>query len=256
LLNVSAALYLGIYGGGFAPGHAQWLVSVLLLAALNALMLALWEWASRRGVDRWRVGQRVLALLLLGWLLVSGLAALGENASVLTGVVPGLLSIALLVRVYTRWRKDVAIVSAAAFAGLCLVSIPLFDWMALEAALPITIGLWLVAVGVLVGRLRSAPVRPSAGHADEFAASTELVTAEPRVAGTRAAVAAGSVASGPGVPARRAAAESWSVSLFRLAAMALTAILTIALLFVVVDIPGDFLWLVGLVACTAGVLVL
>jgi uncharacterized membrane-anchored protein len=38
--------------------------------------------------------------------------------------------------------------------------------------------------------------------------------------------------------------------------MALTAILTIALLFVVVDIPGDFLWLVGLVASGGALLLL
>jgi uncharacterized membrane protein/uncharacterized membrane-anchored protein len=225
LLNTSAALYLGIYGGGFVPGHSQWLVAGLLLAAMNGLLLALWEAGSRWLGDHWRIGGRGLALFVLGWLLVSALAAANSDGSALVawaGAAPGLLAAALMARVYALRRVDMAIVSAAAFASLCLVSIPLFAWMDLEPALLITIVIWVATVSVVVRRLRAPQ-----GHTNAKPATMD----------------------GPG-------AEPWFISLFRLAAMGLTAILTLAFLFAVVDIPVDFLWLVGFAACAGGVLVL
>lgn len=251
LLNTAAVLYLGIYGGGFAPGHAQWVATGFLLAAMNGLLLACWEWASRWLGDRWRIGARCLALFVYGWLLVAALAALDLDRSVLAGAAPGLLAAALIFRVYTAWRLDMAIASAAAFTGLCLLSIPLFDWLDLEAALLITIVMWLVAVALVVGRLR--------GH---FRAAQGRSKAESTVserAGVRAspvqtsALEASPLQTAEGEPVDP---EPWFIGLFRLAAMGLTAILTLIFLFAVVDIPQDAVWLVGLVCCAGGVLLL
>lgn len=121
LLNLALGLYL-------SSGAASWLDwddsrTFLGLAALNACLLVLAEWAGARLDDPWRLARRLAAAALLWGLWMAGFpAALDMGA----GPAPWLpvLSVAVLAAlywVYARRRRDLAVGALALLTGLGLV---------------------------------------------------------------------------------------------------------------------------------------
>lgn len=220
LLNLGVASYLDAMGGWEMFGSsAIWLEAGVLLALANAAMVFAWERCIRHLDDKWRIGPRVLACAAAGWLLIAALACLDSETGPVLVVVPGLMACALLYRVYAGRRVDLAMVSLLAVTALLLVAILLFPWIESEAVLLAVIVVLLVLTGLFLHRLRGLmPVRASNHEAAER--------------------------EGP-----------WFIVLFRLAAMGMTALLMIAFLVVVLELDMEQLWVSGLLAGSAGLLI-
>ncbi|MGB6104678.1 MAG: GDYXXLXY domain-containing protein, partial [Pusillimonas sp.] len=141
----------------------------------------------------------------------------------------GLMATALMYRVYTAGRADLAIACLAAAAAFFLLAIPLIGWVESEGSLLLVIVALVVLAGLALrqlGRLiRAAAPASATKHID-----------------TNADTAAG--------------LDPWYISLFRLAVMGLTAILVIVFLFMTLDPGIEQLWMAGLVVCAAGLLIL
>ncbi|MDS1139832.1 GDYXXLXY domain-containing protein [Pusillimonas sp. SM2304] len=227
LLNLAAALYLNMLDGRFWFGATpHWASAGLLLALMNAVLLALWERAGALLDDPWRIGPRALAAAMAGWLIVAAMAGFDMQNGPAAPAAIGLMAMALMYRVYTAWRPDLAMVSLAAATAFFLLAIPLLSWVESEASLLLAIVALLVLAGLALRQLgkliRAARPSDSAEPAQDAA---------------------------PGL-------DPWYVSLFRLAVMGLSAILIIVFLFMTLDLELEQLWLAGLVVCGLGLLAL
>lgn len=220
LLNLGVASYLDAMGGWAVFGSsATWLEAGTLLALANAAMVFAWERCIRHLDDNWRIGPRVLACAAAGWLLIAALARLDSEPGPALVVVPGLMACVWLYRIYTGRRTDLAMVSLLAVTAMLLSAILLFPWIESEAALLAVIVVLLVLTGLFLHRLRGLA----------------LLRAPDREAAQR---------DGP-----------WYIVLFRLAAMGMTALLTIAFLVMVLELRMEQLWISGLLACSGGLLI-
>jgi uncharacterized membrane protein/uncharacterized membrane-anchored protein len=222
LLNLGLASYLDAVGGwGLFGSSSGWLEAGILLTLINTALLFAWERYAALLEDDWRVGPRVLACAAAGWLLLAAMAGMDTQTGPAFIVVPGLVACALLYRVYARRLADLALVSLAAVTALLLVSIWLLPRLDSEAALLAVIVVLLALTGLFLHRLRGL---------------MRLRAANPEA----------------GIQPR---GEPWPVVLFRLAAMGLTAVLIIAFLVMVLDLDLERLWIPGLFACSAGLLI-
>ncbi len=203
LLNVGAGLYFDMIAGRWLTAVSDTLGMGLLLALLNVGALALWEAAQQRLGDRWRVGPRLIAMAIIGWLWVATLAGFDAPHGTLGAVVPGLMLMALMHRVYSGRRADPAMVALAMLGAFVLLAIPLIEWADGSASLAVVILVLLVVSGF---GLRSLALL---------------------------------------LPEQ---ATPWFVSLFRIAAMIVTAVLLIALL--APEVPS--LWITGLILAIVG----
>lgn len=222
LLNVAAALYLGIYEARLWLGLSSWVGASLLVALMNAALLVLWEYGIAWLDDRWRVGPRMLGTGALAWLIAATLAALDSHMGAFAIAVPGLLATGLMYWVYTSKRSDLAMVCLAALAAFCLVMISLISWLDSEEALLLVIVALIVLAGLALRHLRAlVRARNAASGSDQSVASVFQ--------------------------------EPWFLSLFRLAVMGITAGLLILFLFLVLNLRTGQLLPLGLVMCAGGV---
>src|SRR5690606_23123855 len=109
LLNLASALYLGVFGGHFwFDVELDWMAASLLLALVNAALLALWECAESHFDDPWRIGPRALAPALAAWLVVGTMAGIDGSGGMVWPALTGLLAGAFIYAVYTACRSDLA----------------------------------------------------------------------------------------------------------------------------------------------------
>src|SRR5690606_20454271 len=136
LLNLAGGLYLSLFDEWFwFDSLWHWVGAGLLLALMNTVLLALWEWAGARLGDTWRIGPRALSTAVVGWLVVAALAGFDTRFGPAASVVIGLMAMALMYWVYTALRPDLAVASLAAAGAYFLLSILLFNWVESEVSL-------------------------------------------------------------------------------------------------------------------------
>lgn len=231
LLNLAAILYLDVFGGNFwFSAELDWMAASLLLALMNAVLLALWECARSQFDDGWRIGPRALATALAGWLVVATIAGFDAPAGVVWPASIGLLACALMYGIYTMWRSDMAMACLAAAAAYVLLAIVLVSRVDSEGGLLLVIMVLVVLAGLglrQLARLIRSPAR-------ELAARTDTQEVKDDASGL----------------------DPWYFSLLRITIMGLAAILVIAFLFVTLDLEYEQLWVIGLVVCGLGLLAL
>ena len=225
LLNLGTILYLDAAGGppwwpAFASGGVG---AACAMVALNSVLLVLWERCQAILGDLWRVGPRSLAAAVAGWLIAAVFGSLDASTGPWGPVAAGLGACALLGLAYSRWRRDLAMVSLAALAGFFLVGAALIHQSDSEIELLGAIAV-LLAFSALLTRWLLRLWR--AGAADAVANRPD-----------------------PG------GHEPWPFSLFRLAVLAFIACLLVFFLLTVLDLDIEDLWLAGIIACAAGALV-
>ncbi|TKR56627.1 DUF4401 domain-containing protein [Allopusillimonas ginsengisoli] len=218
LLNVGLALYLGVSGLWFWPDGHSWNTIMLVMALVNVVLLVAAEASLQYFKDNRRVGPRALGMAVAGWLIA---LAVGEGLiSGFTSIVPGLLVTLAGYVVYTRWRRDLAMVTLAMITVFFLVAV----FFASHADSDVTLLLVFLAMfGLMVVMVRHLRyLRRSYG-------STE--------AGDDA----------------EQASDPWFMSLFRIAGMGLVAMLLIALLFVISALDVENAWIAGVVLSLLGI---
>ncbi|NYT84525.1 GDYXXLXY domain-containing protein [Pollutimonas harenae] len=227
LLNLAAALYLDVFGGHFWFDIAlDWMAASLLMALMNAVLLAMWECAGSRFDDAWRIGPRALATALAGWLVVAMIAGIDGPNSIGGLASIGLLACALIYGVYTAWRSDLAMACLAAATAYVLLAIFLVSRIDTELGLLLVIVALVVLAGVGLRQLARL-IRDAARDPAVESAKDETPSLDP-----------------------------WYFSLLRIAVMGLAAILVIAFLFVTLELEYEQLWVIGLIVCGLGLLLL
>lgn len=217
LLNIVAVLYFDASQAGGWPWLELDASSLgLLLLATNALMLALWERLSGYLEDHWRIGQRVLAISAGAWAV--GASVADGDAGLL-----GLPVMALAAWFYSQKRRDVAIVAVAGITALSLIAISLVGWLDSVEGLLLVIVLLLGLTGLMLAYMRR--LLSVATDAEPARQNDEKIH------------------------------DPWFISVFRLSAMMFTAFLVIALLFMMLDLDTEQLWVAGLVTIVPGVLI-
>lgn len=153
VLNTALGLYLDIHQGGVWLGWGSWASSAVLAALLNALLLVVWEVFCRVFNDPWRIGPRVLATVVAGWLIVAAFMGIDAGAGPIGLSLIGWLVLAVMYLAYTRLRIDLAIVSMAAAAAFILLVLPLLYWVESEAVLLLVVLVLLAAMAVGLRKL-------------------------------------------------------------------------------------------------------
>lgn len=273
LLNISLALYLYLVVDGlgllfsFLAGGGN----AYVMAMLDALLLLAWERSVRPLGDRWRIGPRILLAAAAGWAFAAVLSVGFDGGSVAAMALPGLLLMGLCYFAYTRLRPDLVAVALTLAGAFLLVAAPLVLTLDSTSGL---LGIVLVlAVLALLGvrhlstLVRAARQQSAVGEAGTAEASAIPIPSAtgPRAGATPSDAAANAPAqpapmdakSGPAAelaiesePA--AAAEPWFVSLFRLVAVGLVALLLLAFLAVTLDIDEATVWVLGVVLAAIG----
>lgn len=236
LFNIAAVLYFDAFNTriwGWITSTRSSTADVMVL--MNLLMLVVWESALRRLDDGWRIGPRVLGAVLVAWAVWANLD--GD----LVYAVLGLALLAGLAWFYTQRRRDVAMV---AWAGLGVSSIvamqminrvdDMFGLLGVVVVLITLTGWMLKYLLRQVVRPAQAPLRKQevkeAQAVQHYPDQSAKETARPR--------------------------EPWYISLFRVSAMVLTALLLLVYLFTTLDLRPDQAWLAGLAVVASGLLVL
>ncbi|MFC4277550.1 GDYXXLXY domain-containing protein [Achromobacter aloeverae] len=185
LLGERVLAWWGLFDG---PGFPS-----LVVAALNLVLLGVWEFCARRWQARTGIGPRVLALLAVGVLVLALVfGGLGfENLGSYTGVAWVLVTLALAA-FYVVLRRDLVILALLAAGVICVSLRVVGEWlMNLEP------GIWVVLplAGLLMGEavLAARWLRRLAASTPRGAART-LADAEP------AGISAGAEVE-PAVPA-------------------------------------------------------
>ncbi|KAA0891152.1 GDYXXLXY domain-containing protein [Pusillimonas sp. ANT_WB101] len=218
LLNVGLALYLGVSGLWFWPDGHSWHNVMLVMALVNVVLLAVAEASLPYFKDSWRVGPRTLGMAVAGWLAA---LALGEGLiSGITSVVPGLLVTLVGYVVYTRWRRDLAMVTLAMITAFFLLGVFFASHVETEVTLLLVFFAMFALMVVMVRHLRHLRQQQGVAQVDDDAEQ---------------------------------ASDPWFMSLFRIAGMGLMAILLIALLFVLSELDVDYAWVAGVVLSLLGI---
>ncbi len=202
LVNAAVVLALGervlAWWGLFdGPGFPS-----LVVAGLNLVLLAVWEYSARRWHARTGVGPRVLALLAVGVLAVA-LVFGGvdfENLGSYTGLAWVVLTLGLGA-FYVLVRRDLVILAMLA-AGVICVSLRLAgEWL-----LNLEPGIWVVLplAGLLMGEAVLA-----ARWLRRLAATSPRATAQPLADAEPAGISAGADVE-PAVPMGDVSAEAGS----------------------------------------------
>ncbi|MBP6019655.1 MAG: GDYXXLXY domain-containing protein [Burkholderiaceae bacterium] len=218
LFNIAAVLYFDAMDTSILGWIASTQSSMaVFMVLLNLLMLATWESALRRLDDGWRIGPRVLGAVIVAWM---AWASLTDD---LVSALGGLALMAVAVWFYTQRRRDLAMVAWAGLGILGIVAVQLISRINSEMGL-----LLVIAVLVALAAWMLRYLRRQLAQSDSSSAPTEAVER----------------------------GEPWFISLFRLSAMMLTAILMLAFLFMILDLRSTQLWPVGLAVVAIGLLAL
>lgn len=153
VLNTALALFLDVHGVGLLPGVGGWAESALLVAALNAGLLWLYERFSAGFSDAWRIGPRVLAATLAAWLVLAAFSAIDSPSGPIVYSIIGWAALALIYAVYTRRQMDMVIVTIAAVAAFILLALPLLYWVGSEAGLLLVVLVLFVATAIGLRKL-------------------------------------------------------------------------------------------------------
>lgn len=153
VLNTALALFLDAYAAGMLPSFGGWAASALLVAVLNAVLLALYERFDTCFGDAWRIGPRMLSAAVAGWLVLAAFSAIDSQAGPIGYSIVGWAALAAMYLVYTRWRPDLAIVSLAALAAFILLVLPLLYWVGSEAGLLLVVVVLLIAMAMGLRKL-------------------------------------------------------------------------------------------------------
>ena len=184
VLNMAALLWLGehLFSWWVAlsgPGFPS-----LVLAALNLLLLAGWEWAAHHWQAGTRVGPRVLASLAVGVLVLA--LMVGDYIIQGLGTYTGLAWAAVTAGLglyYQRIRRDLVILAMLAGGVICVSLRVAGEWLLrLEPGVWVTLPLagLLMAEAVWAARwLRRLGARPVMRPADAAIAGEGSADAEP-----------------------------------------------------------------------------
>ncbi|WP_397474176.1 GDYXXLXY domain-containing protein [Pusillimonas sp.] len=153
VLNTGLALFLDTHAGGILPSFGGWAGCALLVAVLNAALLALYEHFEAYFGDAWRVGPRVLSAAVAGWLVLAAFSGIDSQAGPIGYSIVGWAALAVMYLIYTRRRADLAIVSLAALAAFVLLVLPLLYWVGSEAGLLLVVVVLLVAMAMGLRKL-------------------------------------------------------------------------------------------------------
>ncbi|TFL11537.1 DUF4401 domain-containing protein [Pusillimonas caeni] len=153
VLNTALGLYLGVHDGGIWRDFGGWTSAALLAALLNAVLLAAWERCIAYFDDGWRIGPRILAMAVAGWLVAAAFAGIDSRAGPIGISILGWAVLATMYLAYTRLRSDLAIVSLAALAAFVLLVLPLLYWVGSEAGLLLVVVVLLAAMAMGLRKL-------------------------------------------------------------------------------------------------------
>ncbi len=218
LLNVGLALYLGVSALWFWPDGHSWQNVMLAMALVNVVLLAAAEASLQYFKDSWRIGPRALGMAVAGWLAA---LAIGEGLiSGVASIVPGLLVTLVGYVVYTRWRRDLAMVTLAMITAFLLLGVFFASHVETDVTLLLVFLAMFALMVVMVRHLRHLRQQQGVAHVDHDAEQ---------------------------------ASDPWFMSLFRIAGMGLMAILLIALLFVLSELDVDYAWVAGVVLSLMGI---
>ena len=227
LVNIGIVLYFGFADGPmWLPAYRFYLGVCLGLVVLDVVLRWCWEyWIGQFG-DRWRIGPRVLGMVVPALLVGAVLMCFDSPGSYLSHFVDllGLGVSGFMAWIYTRIRPDLAMVCLAAVGAFTIATVDLLGFIQSELSLLGLILILMLFSGVLL-RWLSRRFR----------------------AGAKAAAEPYSIAHDD-------ARDPWFLSAFRLLAMWITAILIIALMALSLDLSIERLWIAGLLLCGAGLL--
>lgn len=153
VLNTALALFLDIHGVELWLGFGGWAVSALLVAALNAGLLWIYERFFAGFSDVWRLGPRTLAAALAIWLVLAAFSAIDSHSGPIIYSLTGWAALALMYWIYSSRRADMVIVSVAAIAAFVLLTLPLLYWAGSEAGLLLVVLVLFVAMAIGLRKL-------------------------------------------------------------------------------------------------------
>lgn len=230
LLNIAAILafddgmLVALWSSGF--GSAE---RALLLALVNGVMLLLAERYVHRLEDRWRIAPRLAALAMLGWLFWTLLLLhfdSGNDGLAWAVVLGGLLVCALMAAVYRDERRfDLAMLSQT---GLFVLGVVVMQFIVYAQSEWVLVPL-ILTVAVLSGLILHWLRRLYREHRNAGGA------------------AGGEPQRGPAPGAADEESEDpWYISHFRLGVMWLLTLLLLALMFLVLQLDIEDVWVWGL----------
>jgi len=153
VLNTALALLLDVHGVGIWHGFGGWAESALLVAALNAGLLWLYERFFAGFSDDWRIGPRTLSAALAAWLVVAAFSAIDSQSGPVIYSIIGWAVLALMYWVYSRRHADLVIVTLVAAAAFILLALPLLYWVGSEAGLLLVVLVLFVAMAIGLRKL-------------------------------------------------------------------------------------------------------